>query len=215
MRFVRMVTQMVLLSGLLFALTSCNSAGSRWDAVSGATWGPPNAKPAEVELPPPSDTYEVIGVMPGLVKFVVRYSDGFYRGGAPLTEEAAASLHSLGIRTIISVTPDDFERELCKKHGFKLIEIPFDKEKGPSEEDIKRFVAAVQTEKLPVYAHCYGGSQRGGVLGALYRTEIQDWSAEKAIAEYDQLGGDPVDQASMLKCVQNSSCPMPAVPPLP
>jgi len=146
-------------------------------------------KVTAIKLPSEKGNYEVIGIMPGLKNFVVKYDEIFYRGGEPLSDEALGSLKKLGIKTIISITPTDFEREFAKKNGFILVEIPFDKKTGPSESDITLLANTIQKDGHPFYVHCHGGTHRGGTLGKLYRTLILKWTSENSEKEFIKLGG--------------------------
>lgn len=184
---------LVILCGAALGSISCGMI----DAWTGAS--PKSTK--KVELPPPGGEYEVIGVLPGLESFAVKYDERLYRGGLPVSEAAGKSLDRLGVKTIVSITPTDKERALCAGHGFKLVELPFDKADGPSDDVIEKFVAVAKGADTPVYLHCHGGTHRGGVLGVAYRVHVLGWSQEKALAEYDALGGDLEADRTMLERV--------------
>ena len=153
-------------------------------------------------LPPASDTYEVLGVLPGLKNFVVKYDADFIRGGDLLSAEAIVSLQSLGVRTVVSVTPTDLERDLTRQAGMRLVEMPFEKTTGPSPEALKMFVGLFDGGNTPVYVHCHGGTHRGGILGVAYRVHVLGWPWEKALLEYGYLGGSLKDDQPMLRAVR-------------
>jgi protein tyrosine phosphatase (PTP) superfamily phosphohydrolase (DUF442 family) len=185
-----------MLTVLIFA-----GACSKWktDSMTGAT---PKAK-EKIKLPPKSDSYVVLGETKGIKNFVVKYDDNCYRGGDILSEEGIKYLKKIGIQTIISVTPTALEKQLCSKHDIKLVELEFAKTKGLSKEQIKLFKAIISSQKnCPVYAHCYGGSHRGGILGVAYRIYICNWPKEKAENEFVILGGSLKDDAIMLQSLK-------------
>lgn len=167
-------------------------------AVSGAS----TQAEGKMILPPEADTYTVLGVRKGLKKFMVKYDDQVYRGGDPYSNDAAVTLREAGIRTIISITPTDREREFCKQHGFELVEIPFTHEMGPLPGDLHRFLGAIRAGKGAFYVHCHGGTHRGGVLGVAYRVMVLKWSYEKALVEFGRLGGDLLADHVMLEAVR-------------
>jgi len=171
----------ILISLILLLQPACTN---KIDSVTGAT-----VQSSEVCLPLEKGDYEIIGVMPGLKNFVVKYDGKLYRGGELLSDEALGSLKMLGIKTIISITPTQFEREFAKKNGFTLVEIPFDKNTGPSQSDITLFTKTIKKEFYPFYVHCHGGTYRGGTFGKIYRTKILNWPSEKAEEEFIKLGG--------------------------
>jgi len=95
---------------LMFILPLLPACKNLTDSITSAT------KPkTKVFLPLEKGDYEVIGILPGLKNFVVKYDSKFYRGGDIFSEQAFDSLTNLGIKTIISVTPTDFEKKFSKK----------------------------------------------------------------------------------------------------
>lgn len=167
--------------------------------TTGAT---PHGYAEDTVLPPPAGEYEVVGVMEGLKKFVVKYDDTLYRGGEPFAECAIESLRKLGIRTIISITPTDYERAFCQTQNITLVEIPFDKKPGPSKQDLKRYLDTIETGAGPFYLHCHGGTHRGGTLGVAYRIHFLGWSFQEALIEHGRLGGDLLGDHTMLEAVR-------------
>lgn len=175
---------MIALSAALMALVSgCQTGGT--DGVTGAS-----KKYDNIAFPPDSDTYEVVGVVDGLSNFVVKYDDNFYRGGIPWSETGYEKLRDMGVKTIISVVPDNTERAMAQAFGLKLVEIPFDKANGVSPELLQQYLAALDTQPGPFYVHCQGGTHRAGTLGAAYRYHKQGWNKDKALVEYGRLGGE-------------------------
>ncbi|HVR82856.1 MAG TPA: tyrosine-protein phosphatase, partial [Planctomycetota bacterium] len=43
-------------------------------------------------------------------------------------------------------------------------------------------------EKQPVYIHCAFGKDRTGTMAAIYRLEIDHWTAEEAMQEMEAFG---------------------------
>ncbi len=197
-------------AGALAALTwtaSCTNSDSgaacgpvKADATTGATKAYTDGDRGTP--PPAAEGYQVLGAKDGLKTWVVKYDDRLLRGGEFFNEKAGQTMASLGVKTVISVTPNDRERELCRKSGLALVEIPFGKEKGPSPEDLRRFIETVKTGKAPFYVHCVGGTHRGGVLGVAYRVHVLGWPYEKALVEYGRLGGDLKADHAMLETVR-------------
>ena len=57
-----------------------------------------------------------------------------------------------------------------------------------SEEDIVKALRAIQAAPKPVLVHCQYGADRSGVVLAMYRVVIQNWTKEDALAEMTQGG---------------------------
>lgn len=191
----------VLLLSATLLVTSCDQSPpqKQVDVVTSAS--PMKA----VKLPPEGDTYEVLGQIEGIQNFVVKYSDNFYRGGIPRAEVGVKKLANLGIKTIVSIVPTDDIRNWSAKYGIEVIELPFEKKNGVAPEMLKKYLNVVKTGTGPFYTHCHGGSHRAGTYSLAYRIYIQDWDYEKALKEFDILGGDPETDQKMLSTISQSS----------
>ena len=150
------------------------------------------------EAPVAGDSYSVLGRRKGLRGYLVSYNDWLYRGGAPTGPTGFQALKQLGVRTIISVTPSDRERELAGQHGMELVEVPFTRETGLTAKARSKFLLALKARPRPIYLHCKGGSHRAGSLGALYRVKVDGWNFEKAVEEFVRLGGDEKADGGLL-----------------
>ena len=177
---------------LLVSLVSCSSTGKS---------SPASGNGNEVKLPPASQTYSVMGGVTGINMFVAKYDDKLFRGGEPTAKQGFISLKQLGINTIISIVPSKLERTYAPKYDIKLVELEFQKPDGPSKEQLKTFLDTIAKGKSPFYVHCKGGRHKGGILGLAYRLHVQKWPLEKALIEFEQLGGSRTDDDKMIKAV--------------
>jgi hypothetical protein len=168
---------------LAIVLSSC---GHGTDGTTGATGKKTTKLPNKRRL----DVYQVVGIVPGIKNFVIKYNDQFIRGGTPYSERGFKGLKKMDIKTIISITPTEEEREFAKKYGMALIEIPFETDKGPSQEDKRKFLNCFFRYNAPFYIHGIDSTARAGILGALYRIELCDCPYGKTMMEFQQLGGD-------------------------
>jgi len=184
---------------LLMTCVSCRHMPDA-DTVTQAT---PKYKPKESILPPAAGEYKVLGVQKGLKSYVIQYDDRFFRGGDIYHDSAAKALNGWGIKTIVSITPSSEERRFCKKYGFTLVEVPFDKSTGPSKENLDLFMKTVETSSDPIYVHCYGGTHRGSMLAIAYRIYVLGWDSDKALVEHGRLGGDLLSDHIMLENILN------------
>lgn len=169
------------------------------DAVSGAS----SDAYQEVIFPPPGDDYEVIGVADGLKSFLVKYDETLIRGGEPYNGTAARTLKKYGVKTIISITPNDQERKFCANNGFELVEVEFSKDPGPSKESLDLYLQTIKNGSAPFYVHCHGGTHRGGILGMVYRMHVRNWTYEKALIEFGLLGGSLMKDHKMTGVVKS------------
>jgi hypothetical protein len=198
----KLISGIIAATGLLIT-ASCLSKTpkeGKADAVSGAT--PSYSGGERGALPPKGNDYEVLGVRDGIKSWAIKYDDKVIRGGEFYSDSAVKSLNEWGIRTVISVAPGDKERALCKANGYSLVEIPFNKEKGPSPADLQRFLQTLNTMPGKFYVHCVGGTHRAGVLGVAYRVHVLKWPYEKALIEFGRLGGDLKADHVLLEAVK-------------
>ena len=77
-------------------------------------WGPKGRPPQRLGMASPAAAVND--------PTLIRYDERFVRGGEFCSDRAAESLRAWGIPTVISVTPNDREREFCRRHGLPLVE---------------------------------------------------------------------------------------------
>ena len=162
---------------------------------------------ARTPLPPRSDTYDVLGWRGGISGPIVRYNDKLYRGGQITREAGVAALKQWGIRTIVSITPDNQERAWARRHGLDLVEVPFSAKTGLSVETVRAFLQALRDAKGRVYLHCKGGCHRAGALGVAYRMHVENWTYDRAVVEFALLGGDVPKYRKLLAAARSARAP--------
>ena len=121
------------------------------------------------------------------VRNLFKVSDDLYRSAQPKAE-GMKSLSALGVKTVVSVRFFHTGRRRVDDTGptFERIAI---KPWYPKEKQVVRFLQIVtDPERTPVLLHCYKGSDRTGMLSAMYRIVVQGWSKEAAIEEMKHGG---------------------------
>lgn len=117
---------------------------------------------------------------------------GLYRGAQP-EADGYRSLAEMGIRTVVNLREFTCKREEVESAGMNYVRIPlragvFGSE-PPDEEQLKLFFDTVlDPRNQPVFFHCLHGKDRTGTMAALYRIEIDGWTAEEAIEEMRHFG---------------------------
>lgn len=162
-------------------------------------------------LPPRADdwnhqSYEVIGRKDGLKNWLIRYDDHFYRGGELENADGAQSLADLGIETVFAITSLDRERQWLENQGIKVVDLSFDKNARLSKQKIRHIAEQVSASSTPAYIHCVGGTQRGGVVGVIYRL-TQGWDPDQSLLEFAYLGGSLKANSETLKSVLQAYAP--------
>jgi protein tyrosine/serine phosphatase len=114
-----------------------------------------------------------------------KVSDALYRGRQP-TPEGFLELKKLGIRTVINLRAFHSDADEIKDsgvEGFKTVHISF-KTWHAEDQDVVRFLKTVgDPANSPVFVHCMHGSDRTGLMCAIYRAVVQGWSKDQALEE--------------------------------
>lgn len=133
-----------------------------------------------------------------------RMSPSLYRSALPRSGDVPL-LEQLGVRTVVSFIKDDDARWLGDAQ-VRAVSIPLHTDRI-DDADVIRVLGTVQAaEQLgPVLIHCKHGRDRSGLMAAMYRTVVQDWSKEEALREMQQGGfGDPQAMADAVAYVQKA-----------
>ncbi len=74
---------------------------------------------------------------------------------------------------------------VAKRHSDPaFVNIPMSDSSYPKEDSISAFMTLVNDPSTGVFfAHCAGGRHRTGVVGAVYRFNVNHWSYDQAYAE--------------------------------
>ncbi len=130
-------------------------------------------------------------MVPGIKNFS-EVAPGIFRGGQP-DSRGWDHLKSLGVKTVISLrwnkSKIDWEREVVQSHGMSYVSLPLTYWDWPTEKQIQQFLAILDDKQaLPVFVHCLHGSDRTGLMVAIYRLSRHDWDADRAYAEMRKHG---------------------------
>jgi protein tyrosine/serine phosphatase len=126
----------------------------------------------------------------GLDNFA-RVNLALYRGAQP-TEEGFRQLKAMGVKTVIDFRSHHSTKTQVEAAGMTAVEIPMKADltsSPPDEEAVKKFFDVVlDPARQPVYIHCAFGKDRTGTMAAVYRLEVDGWSADEALQEMEAFG---------------------------
>src|SRR6266849_6299273 len=114
-----------------------------------------------------------------------KMDDRFYRGAQP-DESDYKDLKALGVKTVIDLQdhPTSYEKRDVEALGMRYVNLPMSDSSYPKDESINAFLKLVNDPATGVFfAHCAGGRHRTGVVGAVYRFNVNHWTYDKAYAE--------------------------------
>jgi protein tyrosine/serine phosphatase len=131
--------------------------------------------------PTPASTTGPEQERPGLPNFH-RVDEGVYRGAQP-TAEGMRELEKLGVKTVLNLRSMHSDRELLKGTKLDYVDIPMHTW-HPEREDIRAAMKVLtDPARKPVFVHCQYGSDRTGVVCAVYRVLEEGWTKDRAIRE--------------------------------
>jgi tyrosine-protein phosphatase SIW14 len=114
-----------------------------------------------------------------------------YRGGQP-KPGGIKKLVELGIKTVINLRDDDerarLEEQEVKAAGLVYYNRPLPRLDRPDDKQINELLILLTNSDKPVFVHCKRGSDRTGVLIAIYRIEHSGWTSDQAKSEANRYG---------------------------
>jgi protein tyrosine phosphatase (PTP) superfamily phosphohydrolase (DUF442 family) len=110
-----------------------------------------------------------------------------YRGAQP-TAQGVAQLKAMGVKTVINLRPRYSDQDAVAGTGLKSVR--FGTEAWHTDrEDVVGFLKIVSdTNNLPAFVHCQRGADRTGMMCAMYRVVVCNWTKQDAIQEMKDGG---------------------------
>jgi len=131
----------------------------------------PSVRPAEWATP----------VTSAHLKNFYRLDDKVYRSAQP-DRRGCQALARLGIKNVLSFRDHHSDSGGAKGLGLTLHRVEM--EAGEIKDDqVVEALRIIRTAKGPIVIHCWHGSDRTGLISAMYRILYQNWSKEEAIDE--------------------------------
>ena len=122
------------------------------------------------------------------IKNFGQMDERFFRGARPKAEDLKA-LAALGVTTIIDLTDNsrEYEQPAVEAAGLKYVNIPMVDKSYPSLDQVNEFMKVVNDPSTgKFFVHCAGGRHRTGVVGAVYRFNVNKWNLDQVMTEmYD------------------------------
>ena len=134
-------------------------------------------------------------------------SPTLYRSALP-DSAAQPLLDKLHIATVINFLPDA-DSSWLNTPGVAQVQLPY-RTNHVDDADVLAALRAIQTAQAqgPVLMHCKHGSDRTGLMAAMYRVVVQDWSKEDALKEMTQGGfGENAHYKDGAKYLMNADIP--------
>ncbi|HEX7723817.1 MAG TPA: tyrosine-protein phosphatase [Pyrinomonadaceae bacterium] len=114
-----------------------------------------------------------------------KMDDRFYRGAQP-DESDYKDLKALGVKTVIDLqdNPSSYEKRDVEALGMRYVNLPMSDSSYPKQDSVDAFLKLVNDPATgTMFVHCAGGRHRTGVMGAVYRFNVNHWSLDQAYTE--------------------------------
>ncbi|HAS54667.1 MAG: hypothetical protein A2X56_06620 [Nitrospirae bacterium GWC2_57_13] len=132
------------------------------------------------ELKPRSETWAQ-PVSSKAVDNFFQLDEKVYRSAQP-DREGFLALRDLGIRNVLNLRDYHSDDKKARGYGFSLYRVKM--EAGDIEtRDVIRALRIIKESPGPIVIHCWHGSDRTGLISAMYRIVFHGWSKEDAINE--------------------------------
>ncbi|NUT74250.1 protein tyrosine phosphatase [Pseudomonas sp. C1C7] len=114
-------------------------------------------------------------------------SPTLYRSALP-DSGAVPLLHKLKVATVINFLPESDSRWL-NAPDIAQVQLSY-RTNHVDDADVLKALRAIQEAETrgPVLMHCKHGSDRTGLMAAMYRVVVQGWSKEEALSEMTRGG---------------------------
>jgi tyrosine-protein phosphatase SIW14 len=120
-----------------------------------------------------------------------RVNEFIFRGAQP-DGPAVGHLKSLGVKSIINlrVTDENTKSEGLQAlaNGLVYTNVPLAGLGRPTDEQVAKILALIDTLPKPVYVHCKHGCDRTGTVIACYRISHDHWTTDNALDEAGKYG---------------------------
>ena len=115
------------------------------------------------------------------LKNFYRLDDKVYRSAQP-DGKGFQELQKLGIRNVVSFRDHHSDNDEAKGTPVRLYRVKM--EAGEiRDKQVAEALKIIRTADGPVLIHCWHGSDRTGLISAMYRILYQNWSKDAAIDE--------------------------------
>jgi tyrosine-protein phosphatase SIW14 len=125
-------------------------------------------------------------VSSGVVKNFYRLDARVYRSAQP-DEKGFLELERLGIRSVLNLRDHHSDNGDAKGTALKLYRVEMDAG-GITDANVIEALRIIKNADAPILIHCWHGSDRTGLISAMYRIVFQGWSKDDAIDELTHGG---------------------------
>ena len=129
------------------------------------------------------------------IKNCHQITTNLYRGAQP-TAAGMKQLQALGVKTVINLRARHSDHKIAAGTSQNRAHFKMQPWHCDEDEVVWFLKAATDTNNLPAFVHCERGADRTGVMCAMYRIVVCDWTKAQALDEMKNggFGFNPVWQ---------------------
>jgi protein tyrosine/serine phosphatase len=112
-----------------------------------------------------------------------RVSKDLYRGAQP-SDEGFRQLKAMGIKAVVCLRREHSSREIVESLGMNYYDLPTKAWNDQQFEPAVAFLKIVSNPRqLPVFVYCNFGGDRTGMMVAVYRLAVCNWTRQDTLEE--------------------------------
>lgn len=115
------------------------------------------------------------------MKNFYKVDEHLYRGAQP-DADGMKALQRRGFKEVLNLREFHSDIDIAKGTGLNLVRVSMNAARI-KDEDIVAALKAIKNARGPILVHCWHGSDRTGVVTAMYRIVYQGWDKPAAIDE--------------------------------
>jgi tyrosine-protein phosphatase SIW14 len=115
-----------------------------------------------------------------------KLNDSIYRSEQP-TEFGLSEFCDFQVKSLLNLREDNSDVKIQQECPLKLYHVKMDPDQI-KEEDVIKALRILKMAPKPVVVHCFYGSDRTGMILAMYRVVYQNWTKQEAINEMKNGG---------------------------
>ena len=115
-----------------------------------------------------------------------KLNDSIYRSEQP-DADAFHYLSSIGIKTVLDLRDSHSDTPFFKANSFTYFNVPIIT-RNFNDSEVVQSLRIIKNSPKPILVHCKRGSDRTGLVVAMYRIIFENWSKEKALEEMKNGG---------------------------
>ena len=115
-----------------------------------------------------------------------KVDNGIYRSGQP-SSEAFKEMEQMGMKEVLNLRNYHSDKDEAEGTNLKLNRVAMSASNSDWDELVEA-VRIIKNRKGPIVIHCWHGSDRTGLVVALYRLVFQNWTKEDALDELEHGG---------------------------